>query len=521
MFRPNVCLLFAVPFALISLSASCGSEPRAAHRNVILLTIDTLRADHVGAGAGGQTLTPHIDRLAAEGAAADWALAPMPRTTQSVASILTGLHPLRHGADGLNMPLRASCSTLAELLSAAGYESAAMTSNFVLRPGMGFEQGFSLYSNTRPRWEGDSAPMLSEEALAWVRGRSASDTPFFLWVHYLDPHWPYSPPEDLAQGLGADPRPGRDLRLRMTSGELSEGELIFSAEEELGASGVRNLQSLYAAEVRATDRAIGTLVDGLAEIGVLDASVLLLTADHGESLGAHDYWFAHGEYLYDDTLRVPLLVRAPGLIAAGQRIEGTVRLEDVLPTICDLTGVELPQGLDGMSLASWLRGGRDGGPGARDTVHLTDHRLVRPENPRRPVGGRDGRWWALADGEHKLIQIPLPNGGFEEELYAVQADPGEQHNLAGESGNLTGELRGRLAAARQALLAAYAAIESEASPEESGESRKILESLGYVGSLGADTTGGSRGAPPVEALESPPFRLVATEDRAENETSHR
>src|SRR5213593_2684210 len=180
--------LLLLPAVLVLLS--CGRS--APHPNVLLITIDTLRADRLGCYGYARPTSPHIDRLATEGALFERAYTTLPRTTQSVASILTGRYPKSHGARGLFSTLSPANLTLAEILREQGYDTAGFVSNLFLRPGQGFEQGFGSYDNPPARWDGDSAGAISSAALDWLERRRPGH-PFFLWVHYLDPHWTYRP----------------------------------------------------------------------------------------------------------------------------------------------------------------------------------------------------------------------------------------------------------------------------------------------------------------------------------------
>jgi arylsulfatase A-like enzyme len=222
-----------------------------------------------------------------------------------------------------------------------------------------------------------------------------------------------------------------DLAERVESGAVPWGRMLFDALSVLTAAEVEQARRMYDAEVLQTDAAVSQLVAVLKELGYWDRAVLAFASDHGESLGEHDYWFGHGEYLYDTTLHVPVMLRAAGQIPPGTRIEGVVRLEDVAPTVLALSGAPVPPGLDGVDLAPLLRRGGTVASPRPTAVHLTDHLLVRNENPRRPVAGREGRWWALRDGTQKLIRIPSGPNSWDEELYDLAADPDESVNLAG------------------------------------------------------------------------------------------
>ncbi len=370
-------------------AAGCGALSGPPPRPVILVTVDTLRADRVGLH-GFAFPTPALDAFGREGAWASTAYAPFPRTTQSVGSILTGLHPLQHGGDGLGMRLPESATTLAERFRERGYDTAAFITNIVLQPGFGFEQGFELFSNPEPRWVGDSAFALTGEAVAWLRSRPKDGKPFFLWVHYLDPHWSYEPRPEFARRTDPSGTGAGDLAQRVESGAVPWGRLLFDAPSVLTPAEIEQARRMYDAEVLQTDAAVGQLVAALKELGYWDGAVLAFASDHGESLGEHDYWFGHGEYLYDTTLHVPLMLRAAGQIPPGTRIDGVVRRRG--------PGADDPRALrragPGRARRRGPRAGpapgRDGRLAARDRG--APHRP--PADPRRepaPPGGRPRR----------------------------------------------------------------------------------------------------------------------------------
>lgn len=467
--RFEIALLVTVSF----FAAACLADPPP---HVVLITVDTLRADHCGAYGRPPLPTPAFDRIAAAGAVVERAYAPFGRTTQSLGSILTGLHPLRHGADGLGMPLPAENMTLAERFAAHGYRRGAFVSNLWIQPGRGFEQGFELFSNPPPRWERDSAPEITAEALAWARDAERSGEPIFLWVHYLDPHWPYEPPEPWAKRADPDWNGSFDLFQQIGDRRADDhpdaptkGDVIFAADRLLTPREIEHVRRLYAAEVAATDAAVGTLLDGLQQAGILDDAVVVFTADHGESLGEHRYWFAHGEYLYDETLRVPLFVQAPG-VPPGSRLAGNALSMDIYPTLLALAGLPPATAIDGVDLSGALRGAAPGPPADRLSLHLSDHVLVRDENPRTRVPGRAGRWCAARAGAEKLIEIPQADGSRSREFYDLASDPAEQRDRSGESPDVA------------RLTALCAAVPNDGPAiEHSAEDRATAETLGYTG----------------------------------------
>ena len=414
--------------AVLLVSApGCRGGPKT---SVVLVTIDTLRADRLGCYGSTRATSPHVDALAQQGVLFERATTTLPRTTQAVGSILTGRYPKSHGARGLFMRLPETNLTLAEALRGAGYATAAAVSNTFLRPGQGFEQGFDRFDNPEERWDGDSAADVTRAAVTLLDRLAATPgRPFFLWVHYLDPHWRYQPgaPWDRAFDPGF---PGpltvyADLDAR----RYTKGRLIF--DPPIDARQKEHLVALYDGEIAKTDAALGTLLERLERLpGPL---LTVLTSDHGESLGEHGYHFAHGETLYEGSLRVPLLLRLPGRIAPGSRSRILAENIDVAPTILALLGVDRLQGVEGRPLL--VEGSGDAGrgvmvpiPEGRPFAHSeSDFQLIHPENPRFYLPGPRGRWTAASDGRHKLILIPAP-GKEILELYDLESDPGETTN---------------------------------------------------------------------------------------------
>jgi arylsulfatase A-like enzyme len=426
--------------ALAGAALAWMSPGRAAARrpSIVLITIDTLRADHLGCYGYRRPVSPRIDALALQSTLFEQARTTLPRTTQSISSILTGRLPKSHGARGIFAHLSESNTTLAEILKGAGFETAAFVSNTFLHPRQGFAQGFAIYDNPEDRWAGDSASAVTSAAAHWLDARRG-DTPFFLWVHYVDPHWLYAPPPPWDTAFG----PGFDgllpLYHDLESGRVSQGQFIFGNVVDAAQEG--RLISLYDGEIGSTDSAVGALLDRLAAI---DGPLLtILTADHGEALGEHGYHNGHGEYLYEDGLHVPLIVRYPGMVGAGVRERGAALNIDVAPTILALAGVTGMEGVEGHPL---LTPGRDGSlaraaEGRRVTWAESDYQLIHAENPRYYIPGPRGRWNAVSDGRYKLIHIPRPGGEFLE-LYDLDADPGETVNRAGDPA--LAEVRSRL-----------------------------------------------------------------------------
>jgi arylsulfatase A-like enzyme/cytochrome c-type biogenesis protein CcmH/NrfG len=390
-------------------------SPRDERPDVLLITIDTLRADAVGAYGHSGNPTPWIDRLAAAGARFQSARAQTPLTLPSHATVLTGRYPFAHGVrDNAGFRMAPEIATLPVWLRARGYRTGAFVSAFPLDQRFGLGRGFDVYDDrlaVTPRrgvLEQERAAVDTvARARAWLDANNGH--PSFCWVHLYEPHYPYAPPEPYASRFAGDP---------------------------------------YEGEVAAADAALASLLRPILDAGKAATDVVVLTGDHGESLGAHGE-ATHGIFAYDATLRVPLIVYAPGLVRAGSRADAA-RHVDIAPTILDLLSIPLPQDLDGRSLR-------------------------QPSNGQTPVAyfealsGTFNRGWApvrgiVRDGL-KFIDLPIP------ELYDLAADPGELRNLAPERG---ADIR-----ALRTVLAQFP-LASAQPRAESASTRERLSTLGYI-----------------------------------------
>ncbi len=356
----------------IACAPALGASPSAPARprtSVLLVTIDTLRPDAVG-WVAGRNETPVFDRLAREGFRFKGAVAPVPLTLPSHASILTGLLPLRHGIHDNGQLLPATIPTLAQHLAAHGYATGAFVSGYPLQRTFGLDRGFGTYDDTLPHgkegWVERHAHETTTAALAWLK---TARPPWFAWVHYYDPHDPYDPPR------------------------------VFWRPGPRGA---------YDGEVTAVDSALGQLLDGLATLGSSDR-LTVVTADHGEGLGEHEER-THGYFVYDSTVLVPLVFHGPGRVAAGE--SGLpARLIDVAPTVLEVLGLPPLTKPDGVSLVPTLRGQRQ----------APEPAYVETWLPWTYFGWSPLK--ALRHGGLKLIQAPKP------ELFDLAADPAERTNL--------------------------------------------------------------------------------------------
>lgn len=418
-----------------AMALACSPGPASPRPNLLLLTLDTTRADALGSYGETPSKTPRLDALAAESLRFTQAITTAPYTGPAHASMLSGLVPPRHGLrDFLGQSLPGSVDTLAEILRRAGYETAAFLSAYVLDPRYGLNQGFDTYESVAPprrgrrfsRRPGGVTAGLAED---WLRGRSG-DAPFFLWIHLFDPHHPYEAPPAFRAPLPADPRAA--------------------------------VRQRYLEEVRYMDSVLGGIFDSLAALGLWDDLIVVAVGDHGEMLGERGLApGTHSPVLYDTTLRVPLLLRAPGRVEPGVE-DRQVSVVDVFPTLLGLAGQPVPPGIDGMRL---------------DVPEASRPRAAYSETlyasfPERAAPGEELA--SLRYAGWKLLMGP-----DREELYDLRADPQESRNLASSQPDRVASLSSRLRAAAGGDRA-RAAAPLQLSPEEQREHRERLRELGYV-----------------------------------------
>jgi arylsulfatase A-like enzyme len=455
--------------------------------NIVLITIDTLRGDHLPSYGYPRDTAPAFARTASRGALFLGVVAPTPFTQPSVASILTGLYPHSHGVRDHPNFLADEWTTLPEVLNYEGYATAAFVSHGLLVPEWGFGQGLRLDERTGEparfsatllgrtlhrlgirrysrNWRADA---VTESALRWLE--SPPRRPFFLWLHYLDPHFPYDPEESYARMFDSGTGIEGLVDLAWPDGRRR----IFDLP--LGEKEVRKNVDLYDGEIRYTDDQIARVLDRLDALGLSEKSIVAITSDHGESLGEHGLFFAHTHYLYDPTLLVPLAIAFPPAVRPGTRVERAVRLTDLMPTLLDLAGLPVPEGTDGRSLVPLLRG--DPGEPSPPLFGENGRTIVgdaEEENPRWTVEGPAGRWSMVRTDDHKLLRIPTPSGD-RFELYDLRVDPRERVDRAAEDPARVDSLR--------ALLDAWMAGEKSGSAfreKVDDETMRALRELGYI-----------------------------------------
>jgi arylsulfatase len=427
---------------------------------LLLVTVDTLRADRLGAYGSPLGLTPHLDALAGRSEVFDAAYAPASYTFPSVAALLSGRYPEEIGALANRSMLQARISTLAEVLQLYDWRTGAVVSNYVLRRGTGIEAGFEEYDDRVPELEAKrtalkrSAADATDAALAVLdRLSRVPGAGRFLWVHYQDPHGPYVP---------ADERRARYLeRERETPGgrrrlpahpECSKHGCIPAYQYVQGEHEVAFYVAGYDGEVSALDEQIGRLLAGVEARGLLEDAVIVFTADHGESLGEDDYWFQHGEYVSDPLVRVPLMLRVPGRTPA--RRGDLCSLVDVFPTLLHLAGPTAPGGYRGRDLLA---------PGAESIAAR-----VYSSN----IGSAPVLRYGLAHDGYRIL-VAHAEAGVEERLYAVGD---ESRELGAADPERLARMREELSSFRRSLRGGVDERVKPLSPEE----RERLRGLGYL-----------------------------------------
>lgn len=441
--------------AIVVLAVGCDPSSRALFRpNVILVTIDTLRADHVSAHGYERDTTPFLRGLAERSVRFDGARSTSSWTATSLASLVTSRLPEAHGvlhgvtAQGGGVreqeTLPAELTTIAEALQANGYATFAVSSNGHLVPEFGFAQGFDNFSYLK--WE--DAEKVNERVGRW-RDALRSAQPHFLWVHYIDPHAPYERREPAFSEFY--PEAPTEFRRLETIRVWKLGPHAAKGSSELAY-----VQALYDSEVRFVDSSIAQLFEML---GVTERDLVIVTSDHGEEFRDHGYW-SHGHKLYDESIRVPMIMQLPNGRGAGVRIATPVSLVDVLPTIADVLGLPTPYPTDGRSLLSLLDGRQDDTP-----VYASLDRF------------EDWRSRAVMVGDWKYI-LPLTRRRVPQ-LYDLGSDAGERINLIEQHPDRAKELDALAAAIRQRAQQQAAAGAGERTPV-SAQELEMLKSLGYV-----------------------------------------
>jgi arylsulfatase A-like enzyme/Flp pilus assembly protein TadD len=406
-----------------------GKGMGAEDMNLLIITLDTMRADRIGAYGHEEANTPNLDRLAERGIRFTDCYSPVPLTLPAHCSLFTGRYPLGHRVrDNGTFLLSESEITLAELMKNDGFDTFAVVASFVLMANFGLDQGFKDYDDSldasellRNFYSEIPADEVHAKFQRWLRGRE--ENKFFAWVHFYDPHLPYEPPDRF--------KGSRD-----------------------------SLEGLYDGEVAFVDHYVGKIVEDLEGKNVLDDTLIVIVGDHGEAFGEHQE-YGHSVFCYEENLRVPLMFVNPRLFPEGDVVEGRVSLADVMPTILEMFGLDVPAAVQGMSFTGMLSGKKERG---KRSFYIES------------MYGNETLGWAplagIIDGPYKYISLPEP------ELYDLEKDRGEKNNLFPAEKKIAGDLDEKLKRFMLEYSSSRGSVRRKLTPED----RRRLESLGYISS---------------------------------------
>jgi arylsulfatase A-like enzyme len=458
-------LAISLATALLAFALACGApeaELDSTPKNLVVIVVDTLRYDHLGTYGYARDTSPSIDTLAADAIRFERAYSVAPWTQPAVASLLTGLYPQSHGVEKIKAVLPDAHRTLAEILAERGYATRAVVSHLILGARFGFQQGFEAFDSSQGKGERHiSTAGVTQRALAYLDEPALAEKPFFLFVHYFDPHFSY-------QDHRSVPYAKQKQVGRVRAGETINR--LQAIDPRMNAQELQHLRDLYDEEIHHTDAGIGRVLEKLRSRGFYDDSVIVMTSDHGEEFYERDF-LGHTHTLHDELLRVPYILRLPGGAHSGARVEEPVSTVSMPATVLDALGID-PDPF-GFQRASVLPLVFDDAPGDWPPVFADvdyEFDLVLPAAKRRSANMR-----AIVRGPLKLIHDRELD---RYELYDLSDDPGETRDLSAERPDLLREMQRELdAMTALAKARATGAAETEALSEAE---EQMLEKLGYL-----------------------------------------
>jgi choline-sulfatase len=476
-----------VAAALAAAIAGCGRSAlsdRAAGMNVLLLVVDTQRADHVSCYGYERETTPNADRLASRGVLFRDASVQASFSQGSYASLFTGLHPQSHGVRDHPSELGPEFQTMAEVLKGSGFRTAGFHNHPLLLFGQGFDQGMDTFEDHR------TAADIVDRALEWIALDRASR--WFLFLQFMEPHASYDPPPPFDERFGKRPEGFLEGSPLNPDGSYPSAWAFDFASQGIRPQDFEHLIALYDGEIAYVDAQIGRLMDALERSGLRDRTLIVYTSDHGEAFGEHGVYFNHDATLYQEVLHVPLILSNPTLFPQPVAIDDSVRQIDVLPTVLDLLGLRraAPR-MEGATLLPLLAGRSATWPVFAESRPFVESRARYP-GYRSSIPGNEGKWRSVREGSLKLVRIPGART-IEEELYDLSSDPKEWRDIARE------DPRGRQRLSRTIdRFMSRAAPVGDRTVIPTPELNERLKSLGYMGDSPPETR---RQASP---LEPPP-----------------
>lgn len=421
----NECVWIIITLLLI-VDSACGPPPGPPpeSKNLVILSIDTLRPDHLGVYGYPRATSPNLDRFAQRSVVFDQAVTTHVATAPAHGTILTGRYPGSHGIQRNGMRLKPGVPTLAETFAEHGRATGAFVSGWTLQHHTGLDRGFEVYDDkldgpgNGARRAGD---LTTQAALAWLQSQVTAEREFFLFLHLFEPHWPYDPPaQDALRFLPGQyelTTIGKPVHIDRL---ISVNRLSFLEQQEYVAR--------YDGEIVVADRLFERLLDGLDKLGVAHNTVVIILSDHGETLFEREWTMDHGTRPYEEQARVPMVLHIPGDLLAGRRVAEQVSLLDVFPTLLELFEIDPPEGLQGRSLLPLARG-------EPTTTAPRPAFITARCEPRRvphisaPLTKR-GMVRAVRLPGIKLIEFPMAGGGGYPEVFDLTDDPGEEDNRA-------------------------------------------------------------------------------------------
>lgn len=394
--------------------------------NLVILTIDTLRADHIGCYGYHRDTSPNIDRLASEGIRFDQVYAQRGLTWPSLTSIMTALYPKTHGIRANQLPLNPEVITLAEILKNEGYKTGAFLANYFFASNRGFDikKGGEI---------GDLDKQVTRHALDWLSGINPENDRFFLWLHQKNPHMPHEPPEPFTNMFDS-------TYTGTIDGSWIKVDSLYLNQMDLSERDFEHLVALYDAEIRSSDAYLQKILNKLRKMGVEDNTLVVFASDHGEELYEHNKYFYHSCSIYDSVLRIPLVFKFPGVLPENKVVESQVESIDIIPTVLDLMKMPLRDDFEGRSLMPYLFGNG-----------VDESRQVFAERTASILATRTPQWKYIynPDEYHPDCVSRRYSNGFPyyigaEELYDIQNDPGETSNLAEQFPEIARDLRAQI-----------------------------------------------------------------------------
>lgn len=452
--------------------------------NVILITLDACRLDHLKFAGYGRDTTPNLSKITKEGAIFLNNYTPIPQSDPAITSILTGMYPHNHGIRNFANQQNIEVPTLQKILKDKGYKTACMSieqnHNNSIRPGFDEFNKLSWRIKSKLKrmlkkcfnWKYSPgvSQITTDNAINWINKNKNNN--FFLYLHYMELHWPYSPPPPFDHIFDMEYK-GSHRFNDLDHGKIKRGDLIFNntlSEEER-----KHAIAHYDGAILYMDSQIKRLVDFLKKKELWDESIIVIVGDHGEHLGEHDFYYQHVASLYEQSLKVPLFVKYPGSIK-GKQINKLTQNIDILPTILDVLGLKSIKEMDGINLKPIIEGNTEN---TRKYCFAESGVSLFKQNKRKYFDGDKSKWKMVTDGNWKLIQIPHPDGDIHE-LYKISEDPLEKNNLEDQEKEILESLKKKLELWMENKQLDTNPEPGVYTPKEEDKIKERLRRLGYI-----------------------------------------